>query len=437
MGEKQAMIDSSDDSGLKERLNTEIEQAKEMDIGEWCATYPYWYRLMHTGAGKQDSDSVFATLNPWYERSYFIQVHNAWFLFYMLYCVFSTSDVTVKAVSGVLLLLSGIFQLIFVLASIMGEARRWQFLHFFNPQSKMAPVNSTNFGLLVCLWVEFLAIAATQEALGEWKARDSNKLIITFSAMCKFFQVCNFAVETPSVRLLVYAVAKTLPNLLDQFGLFLAVYYGFAGMGISFYCGLLLRSNADGGPGYWGQNNIPVTGTSPATDTPWGDTPYGGNPYYYNLNYNGYGQAIASLYVVMIQNNWSTAADGPVQVTNENHRWFFVAFTVMVAFVMINVLVGAIIDALNGVREEMLREKQGEHDPLEVVCQQRIDATITPSGGYYGDLWELGDVELYGEVRYDAELCDVFNPDADEAVSNTSAALEAEKAKLQAELDSL
>ena len=76
---------------------------------------------------------------------------------------------------------------------------------------------------------------------------------------------------------------------------------------------------------------------------------YGGNPYYYNLNYDGFPNAIASLYVVMIQNNWNVAADGPIQVTNGNFRWFFVIFTVSVAFVMINVLVGAIIDALSAV----------------------------------------------------------------------------------------
>jgi len=436
IAEKEAVAADSD-AGMAERIKAEVEHMKKITIGEWCATYPSWYRTMNlNGAGAEDSDSLFATFNPWYERSYIVQFHNVWFFFYVIYCIFTTSNVSVDSASGVLLMLSAVIQLLFVIVSIVADMRPWQAMHFFNPNNKMLLMNVTNFGLLVFLWIEFLAISISQSAFGEWNKPDSNKLIIVSAAAGKFFQVCTFAVETPSVRLLLVAIMRTLPNLGTHLGLFLAVYWGFAGMGVSFYCGLLLQSNSDGGPGKWGQAGA-VTGTSPAFGTPWDSTPYGGNPYYYNLNYDGFPQAVASLYVVMIQNNWNVAADGPIEVTNGNHRWFFFTFTVIVAFVMMNVLVGAIIDALNAVREEMLAEKAGEKDELEVVCQKRIDATAAPSGNYYGETWELGDVELYGEVRFDAELCSIFKSDADVKQLETTTILEAKKAALQAELATL
>ena len=178
-------------------------------------------------------------------------------------------------------------------------------------------------------------------------------------------------------------------------------------------------------------------GRSPASHTLWSETSYGATPYYYNFNYDGFAHAIASLYVVMIQNNWTVIADGPIQVTNERMRWFFIMFTISVAFVMMNVLIGAIIDALNGVREEMLREESGDHDPLEILCQARINATKAPSGNFYGDIWELGDVELYGEVRYDAELCHLFAEEHEEEIKAATEDLERQKVALEAELSQL
>ena len=181
-------------------------------------------------------------------------------------------------------------------------------------------------------------------------------------------------------------------------GLFLAIYYGFAGMGIAFFCGMCKQSVLEGGPGYWGQNDTPtalsqgnnqpsnyVMQQSPAFGIPWDQTMYGGNPYYYNLNYDGFPNAIASLYVVMIQNNWNVAADGPIEVTDGNFRWFFVIFTISVAFVMINVLVGAIIDALSAVRDDMAMRETGEKSDLQKSLESRLLTTIAPSGETYSE----------------------------------------------------
>ena len=59
-------------------------------------------------------------------------------------------------------------------------------------------------------------------------------------------------------------------------------------------------------------------------------------------------------------------------------------------------------------RDEMLAEESGELDPVEVVCAARVDCTIAPSGRYYGETWELGDIPLNHTVRYDMACCPVF-----------------------------
>jgi len=124
------------------------------------------------------------------------------------------------------------------------------------------------------------------------------------------------------------------------------------------------------------------------------------------LNYNGFAQAIGSLYVVTIQNNWNVAAAVAVDSQkSRGYRWYFFIFTIVNAFVMINVLVGAIIDALDAVRQDSLRKAAGDPDPLEHVITERINSTVGPSGNYYGVTWELGDMPLHGEIRYDAQLC--------------------------------
>jgi len=299
--------------------------------------------------------------------------------------------------------------------AVVGEARwltasaTW---HYFNWESKRNYANWVNFLLLICLWLEFFLTCNAHacfsgfdkaSTMPDWF--DAAFLMIMANSVGKIMQVLSFMVETPPVLLLIKSIAKTLPTLTPHFGLFLAVYYGFAGMAISFFCGKCLQANSDGGPGYWGQSGA-VNGTSPASNTPWNETPYGSNPYYYNLNYDGFPNAIMSLYVVMIQNNWNVAANGPIEVTSKYFRWFFVGYTVTVAFVMINVLVGAIIDSLDAVRKEAIRAQRGEDDPLEAAVSHRLSVTTAPSGLTYDTIWELGDMPLEGEVRNDAELCE-------------------------------
>jgi hypothetical protein len=319
----------------------------------------------------------------------------------------------------------------------------------------MANYSSTS--LFICLWCEWISRCSAMDGAGKSNGCMGPSLVSTTSmftiavtAVGKFSQVLAFVTETSSVQLLFRAVLQTLPTLGPHLGLFLAIYYGFAGMGMAFFCGLCKQSVLEGGPGWWGQStaqrllgdNTPSNYTmqnTKAFEVTWDSTMYGGDTYYYNLNYDSFPRAIASLYVVMIQNNWNVAADGPIQVTNGNFRWFFVGFTVMVAWVMINVLVGAIIDSLSAVRDQITLEESGDMDPLRKMLIGRLDSTLTPSGDSYAIKWEVGEVDLHGEVKYDCALTSTFAEEDGETETQDmldgklerKKALEAELARLK------
>jgi len=409
---------TDEDIAKIQELTDEIDLMQEMgeDGRRWAATFPclYWVTFK-TGANWPDWECL-KEFFPYHGMSGVYKFHTFYFVFYLIWTLSASSSTQITPTDCYLLVLSAVIQTFFVVFAVLGESRwltagaAW---HYFNPESKRSYANWTNFLLLICLWFEFFSMCSSDSCFKN-KTKDSEAmLVISANTIGKIMQVLNFAVETPSVLLLIKSIVKTIPTLVPHFGLFLAIYYGFSGMAISFFCGKCLEHPDSGGPGYWGQGhkdssggNPPATSVSPASGTPWSDTAYGGNPYYYNLNYDGFPNAIMSLYVVMIQNNWNVAANGPIEVTNKYFRWFFVIYTVFVAWIMINVLVGAIIDSLDGVRKEAILEASGVMDPLEAAVSKRLEVTKAPSGRKYNWSWELGDMPLHGEVRDDAALCE-------------------------------
>jgi len=464
----------------KEQILAQIEAMKEMGVLKWCAAVKPVYALVHEWGANLPIPG--AQYWPWHTDSIWAQTHTVYFLFYLGYSVFSAADMQKGTDYKMLLFFSMIYQAIYLIVLIIAEMRPWQKLHFFNIRADEMPMNYCNLGLLICLVLEFLS-GCNESCFDETQKDDSNKTNIAFSVLGKIFQVMSYSVETPTVLLLLKSVFKTLPTLGPHLGLFLSIYYGFAGMGISFFCGLLRQhplpygpggytsppTGIEGywhGPGYWGQRklsggftefaspcdpansgalscDVGISGPAqvcPAgaeTGLTWGSTSYGSNPFYYNLNFDGFPNAIATLYVVMIQNNWTTAADGGVSAKGNAYRWFFFVFTIVNAFVMINVLVGAIIDAVDEVRQEMVAEQAGETDPLEDAVSTRISCTRAPSGKLYGATWQLGDIPLHGEVRYDAKLVPTLFAGDDAELQRKKVELTTDLISVQHELSDL
>lgn len=442
-------VTQSISSTLTAKMQEHLDWMNSVGEDKWCATFPNMYAVVFEKGA--DCSGWLADLNPWQECSALVQIHTAWLMFFLLFTVYSASDTLVTSTYMSLVMATAAVQIIFCAVSFVGEMRRWEPYHFFNPNTKKAYANWSNFLLTGFLILEALSRCADGGCYSSQVVSESSDIIVWATCLAKIMQLINFAVETPSVYLLVKSVLMTFSYIGPHLGLFSAVYYAFAGMGISFFCGKVTQSVTEGGPGFWGQkpqwtlesiqaaNQTSYTmGVSPASGTPWDQTMFGSNGYYYNLNYNGYPQAIASLYAIMIQNNWNVNANGAIEVTSQYFRWFFVIYTVVVAFVMINVLVGSIIDALSALRDELIREQSGVADPMEVLVASRIHTTVGPSGHLYSDVWEVGDIPLSGETRYDAALVSNWEQalgDADEnQLHFNMVAVDADIASLEKEL---
>jgi hypothetical protein len=352
--------------------------------------------------GKREDPQGWHAYNPWAQCSIPVMLHTLWILAYLAFSVIHAPDKYIHESYQLFLLCTMIMQTGFTILQFVAEMRRWEPYHFFNPNTKKALSNYSNFIFVFCLWLEFIA-RSTHGLFKESLAAEDTEFTKGICCVAKIVSIFIFMVDAKRVYLLVIAVIDTFENVTPHLGLFLAVFYGFAGMGIGMYCGIMTESVTTGGPGFWGQDGQ-TSSTLASSGVPYGSTPYGSNPFYYNLNFNGYPQAVAILYAIMIQNNWNVQANGPAEVTSHKARWFFFVYCLIVAFVMVNVLVGAIIDALAARREELLREQSGIRDPLEIICESRLATTIGPSGEPYSNVWELGDIPLHGPIRFDAAL---------------------------------
>jgi len=391
-------------SGKAEQSNRDlIEWMNTVSLERWCATFPtayhYFYEFGAMGQGFPHD------YNPWQQVSLLDQAHSVVLLVYTVFSVFTACDQSVSKGYTQFLCVVVFAQSAYVLLNMLAEMRRWQAYHFVNPNTKRLYKNLSNCILVGTLWVEFLARCS--EGVGHdgttgcfaVKNRAAESTTVTIcSCVSKTMLLLNFMVCTPSINVLINSISICFKQVTPICGFFLAIYWVFAGIGISMFCGKLTQSVETGGPGLWATpanlTNVPASFYSPASGVRYDETMYGSNPYYYNLNYNGYPQAIASLYAVMIMNNWNVNANGPIEITSRSTRWFFLVYLIVVAYVMMNILVGAIIDGLCQAREMLVKEQEGIFDPLESIVYTRVNTTMGPSGRPYSDTWEVGLIPL-------------------------------------------
>jgi len=93
-----------------------------------------------------------------------------------------------------------------------------------------------------------------------------------------------------------------------------------------------------------------------------------------------------ALWTVVIGNYWFQVADVAVQVTSVYHKWYFVAFFVLIQMVFFNILTGALLDAVEEARDS------GKVDRVERVISNRLEG---PSGYIYSGVWEVEEVAPY------------------------------------------
>jgi len=385
-----------------EYLNT-MEHNAHTTKEEWAAQFPRLYHL----AFEWGANVEWCFMNPWGGRAIPSQIHVVWFLFYLIYNIFDSGNSVITTALATLQTMSCIIQTLFVAFTFCADMRIWQPFRFFNPNQRRAFENFTSVCLFLTLWLSFFCRCGSGGCITEVARVDMTKTAVGVDTLSKVFQVMSFAVMTPSVKQLLGVIYNTFHNIGPHLGLFAAAYFAFAGMGIGLFCGLCTENTSNGGPGDWTSTTL----LSKATNTAWASTAYGGSSYYINnLNFNGFMHSFYALYVIMIQNNWTTVVNGPVEVTDKHSRWFFIAFNLVISFVMMNVLVGAIVDSLTLLREQAAATEDPNipGSSVKVICNARLACTVAPSGRYYGESWQVSRISIYSGIHLDAENLPLF-----------------------------
>jgi len=118
---------------------------------------------------------------------------------------------------------------------------------------------------------------------------------------------------------------------------------------------------------------------------------YGKGEYYYLLNFDTPARGLFTLFMLLMQNNWHVATMGFVHTHPDVELWvklWFVSFNLLVAWIMMNVFVGVLIDTIDMFRRDELKEDT----PLKALVtrtQKELRHTNTPSGRPWRDTWEV------------------------------------------------
>jgi hypothetical protein len=194
--------------GMRQVLDHKLTEMHAMTLRKWCATFPGIYSITFEWGQDYHIPCGLSSLDPWDGCSLMCRVHSIWFTFFFIYCVLRSGEELISPFDATMNFLSMGAQLFYTTCLVAGEARRWQYVHAFNPFSKRAAANFCNMGLCFCLMMEYMAICAEEDVdgkktcFGETSREAFEGSTITFWMMGRVMQSLVFAAETPGVALL-------------------------------------------------------------------------------------------------------------------------------------------------------------------------------------------------------------------------------------------
>jgi hypothetical protein len=147
-----------------------------------------------------------------------------------------------------------------------------------------------------------------------------------FMCLLKFQKPCVFVARLKQVGLTLSITYHLVPFLWNLFGMVLIIFFMFATVGVSLFGGY---TNSTTGTLY--ENKL---GYSMSTG-------------YDFVNFNDFPNAINMLFVNVVNNNWIFFCNQSILSEDDSRthlKWYFVIFQLITNFVMMNILVGFIID---------------------------------------------------------------------------------------------
>jgi hypothetical protein len=159
------------------------------------------------------------------------------------------------------------------------------------------------------LWCSLSAVASFVCILGGaglvWKTRQ--QLFIRWLLALRCLDLCRLLFHSKNLSLVAHTVWKMAPAILVQLSPMFALLHSFAWLGMLLFGGQIPQPREDAAALF--------------PEDPW----HGSNPYYYKLNFDSYREALVTLCVVAVVNNWNVVAEG-YHAAVSNRMWFVARF---------------------------------------------------------------------------------------------------------------
>jgi len=163
-------------------------------------------------------------------------------------------------------------------------------------------------------------------------AGDSSSALRKVVGLVRILRTFRLTYSLPNLKSICSAALQVASLIKPQVILFLLQYYAFAVIGMAAFAGDVTKTTAAGGPGYW-------------SEAPWDATSFGSTAYYYRLNFDNLLNSFATLFTLMVMNNWGVTVNG-YETTNNGGRWvrlYFFIFHIFTVWLSVNILIATIM----------------------------------------------------------------------------------------------
>jgi len=195
---------------------------------------------------------------------------------------------------------------------------------------------------------------------------------------------------------------RVLPSIYTEMVQFLVWAYIFICIGIAAFAGVVTKTFESGGPGDWQVDRINTTlwpnatCYEPSPDGPacWSNYDMAGS-HYADLNFDSFDQAKYTVFVLIIQNNWNSIAQGfstalryspgGKEIYGSASNLYFFVFILFMSFIMVNIVMGIIIDMYDYIKEENENGLDSDQVQFWNMLKLRLEETPLPSEDEFQD----------------------------------------------------
>lgn len=259
----------------------------------------------------------------WYRKLFQLVVLSNLFVV-ALYGLYD-DEILLDAVMGIFVILYAVEIVLKLFA--YGPKKFWYYSDFYHEDGSELQMMANRFDLLVTA-VSFLAFVISRGIIMRFYFQpdeDQLRFVMTFPLL-------RFLSSIHRTRSLMFTLLNLIPKFLSIFVLLLIAYFIYAIIGVQLLSDKFSTVLQDRAP---------------------------------ENNFDTLGNAMVSLYVMTLAQNWSDLMYAAVRVTGSFAvTWYFVSFLVLVSLVFTNVFIGVVLDAFQSVNQhgEGVDEKARENE---------------------------------------------------------------------------